>query len=599
MDVQFYPTPQPLVDRAWDKFKNREFTRVLEPSAGEGHLAKGRPHHNDSGWYDRKPALDCIELDVTKHAHLRKSGFDVIGIDFMEFDGAGAIYSHVIMNPPFAYGAQHVLKAWELLYDGEIVAILNAETIRNPYSKEREMLVRLIARYGEVEFIEGAFAGVEAERKTDVDVALVYLKKEASFGKDLVGDIMDGLKREGHHGLDAGFEEANELAIPASFVENSVLMFTAAVKAMRESVFAEARATKYASRMGMTMEQANAEKGKEPSKDEASLKWVREEIHTRYADLKNRAWTGILRSTEVLSRLSSSAQKRVESEFETIKKLEFSVSNIYGFLGGLVAKQGEIQIEMACDVFDLITRYHSDNTVFYMGWKSNDAHRTCGMSVKMTRFVIPGNPTESWQQSITWEGMQMLRDFDKVFSMLDGKAEPEVSLEHVFRFQFGELKAGARVSASYFDVRYYPKRGTIHFFARDKKLVGRLNRLVGRHRQWLPPEGERVSDEFWLQFDQAEKFDAELRKEVASKSRGGWSWDDPFWKVTSRSGDEQAKGVAAVTEAIAAVLTRNGINPDAMLEAPKSEAPALPLLGGDEEGLLAGAQHTLPLLEAA
>lgn len=592
MDVQFYPTPQPLVNRAWGKFKNREFTRVLEPSAGDGRLAKGRPHHENHGWYNRKPALDCIELDVTKHAHLREEGFDVIGIDFMQFDGAGAIYSHIIMNPPFVYGAQHVLKAWDLLYDGEIVAILNAETIRNPFSKEREMLVRLVGRYGEVEFIEGAFTGVEAERKTDVDVALVYLKKESSFGKDMVGDIMDGLKREGHHGLDAGFEEANELAIPANFVENSVLMFDAAVKSMRQSVFAEARAAKYADRIGMTMEQMNGEQGSE-SKDESSLQWVREEIYKRYDELKNRAWTGILRSTEVLARLSSAAQKRVESEFETIKKLEFSASNIYGFLGGLVAKQGEIQIEMACDVFDLITRYHSDNTVYYMGWRSNDAHRTCGMRVKTTRFVIPGNATESWNTSISWDGQQMLRDFDKVFAMLDNKLQPEVSLNSVFQFRFNELKRGTREQSSYFDVRYYPKRGTIHFFARNKKLVDRLNRLVGRHRQWLPPEGQRVSDEFWLQFDQAEKFDAELRKEVASICRN--HYDDPFWRLSTRSGDEQAQAVESVTNAIAAVLTRNGINPDAMLEAPKDEALALPLLGGDEESLTAGAQHPLPL----
>lgn len=573
MDVQFYPTPQPLVDRAWDKFKNRDFVRVLEPSAGEGHLAKGRPHHDDSSWYNRKPAVDCIELDVTKHAHLREEGFDVIGIDFMEFDGAGAIYSHVIMNPPFLYGAQHVLKAWDLLYDGEIVAILNAETIRNPYSKEREMLVRLVARYGEVEFIEGAFAGVEAERKTDVDVALVYLKKEASFGKDLAGDIMDGLKREGHHGLDAGFEEANELAIPANFVENSVLMFNAAVKAMRESVFTEARGRKYAARIGMTMEQMNGKPGKDELKDDASLKWVREEIGSRYADLKNRAWTGILRSTEVLSRLSSAAQKRVESEFEDIKKLEFSVSNIYGFLGGLVAKQGEIQIEMACDVFDLITRYHSDNAVFYMGWKSNDAHRTCGRRIKTTRFVIPGNSTDSYSHNISWNGQQMLRDFDKVFSMLDGKQAPEVGLLDVFTHRLDDLRHGERVSSSYFDVRYYPKRGTIHFFARDKKLVDRLNLLVGRHRAWLPPEGKTVSKDFWLQYDQAEKFDADIRSEAAKTVRN--SWDDPFWGLTHRESGEKAAATARVTQAIASVLEKHGINPDAMLEAPKDEEKTL------------------------
>lgn len=31
------------------------------------------------------------------------------------------------MTPPFASGVEHVLKAWNLLYDGELVAILNAE----------------------------------------------------------------------------------------------------------------------------------------------------------------------------------------------------------------------------------------------------------------------------------------------------------------------------------------------------------------------------------------------------------------------------------------------------------------------------------------
>jgi hypothetical protein len=507
----------------------------------------------------------------------------------MEFQGTGAIYSHIIMNPPFAYGAQHVLKAWDLLYDGEIVAILNAETIRNPFSKEREMLVRLIDRHGEVEFIEGAFAGVDAERKTDVDVALVYLKKESSFGKDLVGDIMDGLKVEGHHGLDAGFDERNELAIPDSFVENSVLMFNAAVKAMRQSVFAEARAAKYAASIGMTMEQVNGKPVE--SKDESSLRWVRETICERYDDLKNRAWTSILRSTEVLSRLSSSAQKHLESEFEAIKKLEFSVSNIYGFLAGLVAKQGEIQIGMACDVFDLITRYHTDNTVYYMGWKSNDAHRTCGMRIKTTRFVIPGNRTESWQRDLSWDGLQMLRDFDKVFSMLDGKTEPDVSLEGVFRHKFNELKLGSRERSSYFDVRYYPKRGTIHFFPRDKKLIDRLNKLVGRHRSWLPPEGQRVSEDFWLQFDQAEKFDAELRKEIASSVKSYWG--DPFWKLTTYNDDEKARAVELVTNAISAVLARNGIDPDAMLAAPESEPPALPLLNGATDRQEESAQRAL------
>lgn len=573
MDFQYFPTPEALVKRAWAKFQNREFVRVLEPSAGMGHLAKGRPNHSASDWHRRPDPVDCIEIDVSKHAQLRSDGFTVVGLDFLQFNGAGAIYSHVIMNPPFADGAKHVLKAWDLLYDGEIVAIVNAETIRNPFSKERELLVRLVEEHGDVEFIEGAFAVSEAERKTDVEVALVYLKKTAPFGKTLMDGVFDGLAQEGHNGLDAGYQDIQALAIPANFIENSVLTFNAAVRAMRKSVFAEARAARCESLLGQTMAQMNAEKEGKKSFD-SSLEQVRRELHKRYDNYKDRAWAGILRSTDVTSRLSSAAQKRLESEFETIKQLEFTVSNVYGFLGGLIAKQGEISIEMCCDVFDEISKYHSDNSHFYMGWKSNDAHRTAGMRIKTTRFVLPGNATESWNRGLPWDSMQRLRDFDKVFAMLDSKQSPEIGLADVFDNRFDELRGGERVSASYFDVRYYPKRGTIHFFARDKKLVERLNRLVGRHRQWLPPEGERVSDAFWLQYDKAEDFDKEVRTEVLRGER----WGDPFWKMQCGYGDERKAAADKVAGAIAKVLEKHGIDPNAMLEAPRQESPALPLL---------------------
>jgi hypothetical protein len=93
-----------------------------------------------------------------------------------------------------------------------------------------------------------------------------------------------------------------------------------------------------------------------------------------------------------------------------------------------VESQGKIQIDMACDVFDLITKYHTDNTVFYKGWKSNDKHRTCGMQVKTTRFILPGHQTESWQSNVSWGSEQLLLDFDKVFAMLDGKLAPVAGL---------------------------------------------------------------------------------------------------------------------------------------------------------------------------
>ena len=553
-DSQFYPTPPALAARAWAMFRNREFVRVLEPHAGHGDLAVAHPDYK--GY--RTPSIDCCEIDIGKHGVLRGKGLNVVGFDFLEF-GNGSFYSHVICNPPFSEGAAHVLKAWDILWDGEIVAILNAETVRNPFSRDRQRLVGLIERFGTVEFVEGAFAVAQVQRKTDVEVALVYLRKQADLQHDIIGDLLDDLRGDGEtpDRLGAGYAQPYEVALPNSVIENSVAAFNAAVRAMRDAVFGEARAGYYACLLGETMAVRNGEGPQ--TRPAVSVREVHEDMAKRYEALKDRAWAGILRSTNVTARLSSAAQKRVESEFEQVKSLAFTVANVYGFLCGLAQAQGKVQLDMACDVFDLITKYHSENTVFYRGWKSNDKHRTCGMRIKTTRFVLPGHSGNSY--SLSWESNQLLADFDKVFAMLDGKREPEVGLVRTFDEHYQSLRNGARMRSSYFDVRYYPGIGTIHFLPRDKMLVDRLNRLVGRQRKWLPPEGTPVSDAFWLQFDNAEKLDKAVRAEV-NRSSGRSSWDHPLRGVFQNDSQRRAAAAQAIDQALAAVQQRNGICAD-------------------------------------
>lgn len=560
-NYQYYPTPEALSKLAWAKFKNRNFIRVLEPSAGDGHLLKCRPADR---W--KRIPVDCIEIDISKHTTLRQQGFEVVGMDFMQFK-SGSIYSHLVMNPPFADGAKHVLKAWEILFDGEIVAILNSETLKNPFSRERKLLLKLIEQYGEVEYLQQMFAGVDAERQTNVEIALVWLKKSSSFEQDILGNILDELSRDQatDDNLAEEFEQLNPLALPNSFIENAVLMFNAAVESARQAVMTEARARRYRQMLGKTLGEMNGDGGDNSA--DSSVNWVKAELYGRYTNIKNRAWAGILRSTQVTSKLSSSAQKRLEAEFETIKSLEFTVSNIYGFLQGILDKQGDIQIGMACDVFDMITRYHTENSVWYMGWKSNDKHRSLGMRIKTTRFVIPGHKTESYQRDLPWNSGRMLADIDKVFAMLDGKPEPEVSLETVFSRHFQELRNGGRVSASYFSVRYYPGVGTIHFFPTNKKLIDRINRLVGNHRRWLPLVTEKAGQSFWHQYDHAEKYDKAFLSEVKKSFRQSVSYRiDPFWAIKYGGEEEQQMASKMLSVAMATVLAQNGINPDNLLE---------------------------------
>ncbi len=107
--------------------------------------------------------------------------------------------------------------------------------------------------------------------------------------------------------------------------------------------------------------------------------------------------------------------------------------------------------------------------------------------------------------------------------MLDGKAKPDISLVSIFENHINELAAGDRVSSSYLDVRYYPIRGSIHFFPRNKRTIERLNLLVGRARNWLPDEGETVDPKFWDQFNQSEQVTKEMDRIM--KSRRITRWD--------------------------------------------------------------------------
>ena len=563
---QFYPTPRALARKAWALFQDRGFRRVLEPEAGNGDLAKAAPFWGNYRGTSRN--IDCCELDITRHPALKAEGLPVVGVDFLEMRD-GAMYSHIIMNPPFADGASHVLKAWEILWDGEIVAILNAETLRNPFSRERQLLAGIIERHGSCEYLAEAFQDPDTQRKTDVEIALVHLKKTANFQVDIMGAILDNTVRDRR---DRAQEEGRtvgqqDLILPASFIENTVIAYEAAITAAREAVFAQARQHYYEAFLGATLAQRN---GEAPAETTASSKeFVTKELTERYHQIKDRAWTGILRSSTVLEKLSSAAQRRVESDFETISALEFTISNVYGFLKGIVECQGDIQMDMACDVFDLFTRYHTDNTVFYRGWKSNDRHRTCGMRLKTTRFVLPGHKTESWHRDLGYNSRQVMHDIDKVFAMLDGKTAPATGLETLFASAFEELRSGARKCASYFDVRYYPGTGTIHLFPTNKALVDRLNRIVGRRRQWLPPEDARVSDAFWLQYNQAEKWDKEVRAEIrkAPSSR----WNPPEHGVTSSDTGTREESSVVVDAALRVTQERHGITEERIASDTKNQ----------------------------
>ena len=223
MNYQYYPTGAHTAAKMWAKFK-RKVTHVCDPSAGKGNLIA----HAKDGFKDltedqipwlkdvndevitqgrfsirlrenaRKKFADIreiggIEIDFQHHPNLKELGVKVIGYDFMEVTSLATVDS-VIMNPPFQDGVSHVLHAWDCVYDAELVAIINAESLRNPYSADRKHLAELINKYGSVEFLQDEFI-TDVERSTTVEIALLYLAKVPPRYLDM-DSLFSGLHKE-------------------------------------------------------------------------------------------------------------------------------------------------------------------------------------------------------------------------------------------------------------------------------------------------------------------------------------------------------------------------------------------------------------------
>lgn len=565
MDFQFYPTPAPTAALMWSKFQ-RSIGRVCDPSAGQGHLLrhaiegfKGVPDHGlpwfqdanetarsrfpDSlrrcygSWIERKGFL-AIEIDPRHHASLRELGGKVAGYDFLATESLAEV-DQIIMNPPFADGVKHVLHAWKCVYDAEIVAIVNAETIKNPYSQERRALVDLIEKHGSVEFLSNQFIGDGVERETAVEIALIYLEKKPEEAKLDLSAILDGLRKgDAAKGLEIEPEMSQALALPQGFIEGVYRAFKDAVAAARQSALYEAISAQASSRLGVSLAEMQTKGvGSDFRKEMVDVrKSANKSFQERYEDLKQRAWAQIIRSSLLTDKLSNQARRKVEADAKSIYELEFSVANVHGFLAGLLESMGDIYADMVCGLFDTIIGRDSDNVAFYKAWKSNERHRF-GMRIKRTRFIIPGFEASYNGRSLRYESQQFLADIDKVFGYLHGESGKYDGLVHAF--ETGAHLDGGRISTRFFEFRYYRGTQTIHFYPKTEEVIEKLNRFVGARRQWIPSKMEEANADFQKQYEQAEKL-ARKYDEARKKSAGpkdNW-YRNPVFCATKEHRDE-------------------------------------------------------------
>lgn len=161
-DFGYFPTPAPVVARLIELAGIVPGMRVLEPSAGQGHIACA---------VACTATVDCVELLPANAAVIEADGYASalhVG-DFLAVAPA-PIYDRVVMNPPFEKQAdiKHVLHALQFLKpDGCLVSVMAAGVLFRDNRLTTDFRALVEARGGDIEELpDGAFKASGTQVRT-------------------------------------------------------------------------------------------------------------------------------------------------------------------------------------------------------------------------------------------------------------------------------------------------------------------------------------------------------------------------------------------------------------------------------------------------
>ncbi len=534
----FYPTPPELADKLLAGIDWHYVATVLEPSAGKGDLVKAVAQKAHSLRYGETLSVDCVEIDpylrsileyefggrredeirerrkqlndkegwnaVTRtegeltpmeaaekrrlereHDWLHKLSAPVVHDDFLTFQSRKR-YDLIVMNPPFADGDAHLLKAIELQrrWGGQIRCLLNADTLLNPCTNRRKVLESQLAELGaEMEYIEGGFA--KGERATDVTVALIKIAIP-QVNED--SDIFQRLSEAAH--LDEELaQDVTDMAV-MDFMEQIVSRFNVEVDAGLELIREYRNMRPYLldsfdkeDKFGFTTLTLCAG---DPSKSggRGSVPSVNKFLGL----VRKKYWSALFSNKEFVGKLTSNLREKYRGMVDEMVKYDFTLFNIQKIAAQMNAEMGRGIQDTIVELFDKMTEKHTwypemeRNIHYYNGWKTNKAHKL-GMKVILPVYGM----FSSWSRKAfeLYEAEKTISDIEKVFDYLDGNMTAHVNLHGVLQTACNEGQT-RNIPCKFFDVTLY-KKGTMHIKFRNPELVDRFNIYCCKHKGWLPP----------------------------------------------------------------------------------------------------------------
>lgn len=485
---EFYPTPPEVADRMIDiilpKMKGRR-TSILDPEAGKGDLLDRVKERLKSlySYGDNTVKYYSIEINEELCFILQEKGYGILARDFLTYR-PNHYFDFILMNPPFSNGDDHLLHAWEVLKEGEIVCLLNQETYQNAFTAKRRLLKKIINDNGTVTNLGACFEN--AERKTKVRVVMVHLVKKAA--KDDF-DIFEGMTKKEPKSVEFNEEVLNNQLAKANAIESLVDYYNESIKAYMD--FYKAR-----KRLYFYMDPLRYRDGYESFdacfKAALEAKTAQEGFNGFIDELRVVAWRKIFADTKITGLLTAKVRENFEKFSKAQGASDFTVENIENLFNLLMMNRGTIMQQCVENVFDEMCRYDKANKVHWEGWKTNDTYKV-NKKVILPYFVSFETKYTSDKFSLnTWRRYGILNDFDKVMSHLSGKKNKIITIENALQERFNALGYIGRnhefdneVESEFFKIRFF-KKGTLHLFFKDEDLWMRFNIAAAKGKNWLP-----------------------------------------------------------------------------------------------------------------
>jgi hypothetical protein len=506
---QFYPTPKKLAQRmvrpylevnfGERKFFNKDL-KILDPSAGSGILLEAVYDIYLEKVYDwgkdkirkewKRDVFACEIQEDLQHILIGK-GVNIITSDFLQLETSRR-FDLIVMNPPFSNGAKHILHAWKFIDEGNIVALVNSETLKNPYDKNRKLLLKLIEdNKGTVEHVGEVFQ--DADRSTKVKVSIIRINKK-NHSKFSLFDDKEFSKSNLNNPVNGDLSDTkNELA-KRDIIGNLIIRYQEAINHYVMYKRSERKMKILEDQFDWEDSYLKAAYSKGQFHTDESLnnrkKHDRESYDTYLSELTAAAWRTVIRLTGFKERMTSRVLKEFENNIQGVKTMEFTRDNIVKLLDLLVQSRTQIIENCILDAYDELTKYHKNNRVHVEGWKTNEAY-------KVKRKVIIPCAVEYWDSG-SWYLTEKMRggivsDLDKAMCFLDGKRIEDIltigravknkAIENKENGAFGS--SDTYCESTFFKMRFFMK-GTIHMTFKNKKLHDQFNLFVARKRGWLP-----------------------------------------------------------------------------------------------------------------